>query len=32
MFEEDIDMDLIDEAIIRDDMSISTTGIIEAVD
>jgi hypothetical protein len=29
--DEDIDMDLIDEVIVRDDMSIST-GIIEAVD
>jgi len=30
--EEDLHMDLVDEAIIRDDMSINTTGIIEAVD
>lgn len=30
--EEDLHMDLIHEAIVRDDMSINTTGIIEAVD
>jgi len=32
VFEEDLHMDLVYEAIVRDDMSINTTGIIEAVD